>query len=99
MKKRKTAKKKGSSTRKGRAASTPATANKGRKPVTALEVAQYIAAAGEQGVAMADLEKKYKIDAHPMRAKIHYIKTNLDGWTVENRDGRYFATGPSKPAA
>lgn len=45
------------------------------------------------GVTMADLVKKFGIEAHPMRAKIHYAKHQL-GYTIENRDGRYFGTRP-----
>lgn len=62
-----------------------------RTTVPAIEVAAFMAREG--GAAMADLEKEFGIDAHPMRAKIHYVRHKL-GWTVETKDGRYFATAP-----
>lgn len=62
-----------------------------RTTVPALEVAAFMARDG--GAAMAELEKEFGIEAHPMRAKIHYVRHKL-GWNVETKDGRYFATAP-----
>jgi hypothetical protein len=50
--------------------------------------------AREGGASMAELVEKFGIDAHPMRAKVHYIRNQIDGWSVETKDGRYYATGP-----
>jgi len=49
------------------------------------------------GVSMADLVKTFGIEAHPMRAKIHYAKHKL-GYAIENRDGRYYGTAPKVSA-
>lgn len=62
-----------------------------RTTVPALEVASFMARDG--GASMEDLVKEFGIEAHPMRAKIHYVRHKL-GWTVETKDGRYFATAP-----
>lgn len=45
------------------------------------------------GASMAELVAEFGIEAHPMRAKIHYVRHKL-GWTVEIKDGRYHATEP-----
>lgn len=42
---------------------------------------------------MAELVAEFGIEAHPMRAKIHYVRHKL-GWNVEIKDGRYHATEP-----
>jgi predicted trehalose synthase len=60
--------------------------------VPALDVANFMAREG--GASMAELVEKFGIDAHPMRAKVHYIRNQIDGWSVETKDGRYYATGP-----
>jgi hypothetical protein len=63
-----------------------------RKVVPALDVANFMAR--ENGASMAELVEKFGIEAHPMRAKIHYIRNQIPGWEVETKDGRYFATAP-----
>jgi len=45
------------------------------------------------GITMADLVKRFGIEAHPMRAKIHYAKHKL-GYVIEHRDGAYHGTAP-----
>lgn len=67
-------------------------APKADKPVPALDVAKFMARDG--GASMEELVKEFGIQPHPMRAKVHYIRNNIPGWDVENRDGRYYATGP-----
>lgn len=62
-----------------------------KKGVPATEVADFICRAG--GASMAELEKKFGIEAHPMRAKIFYAKHEL-GYAIENADGRYTGTPP-----
>lgn len=60
-------------------------------PVPALAVAKFMAR--PNGASMDELVAEFGIEAHPMRAKIHYIRHKL-GWTVEIKDGRYHATEP-----
>lgn len=73
-------------------------------PVPALDVANFMARpvghkdAPLGGASMAELVEKFGIEAHPMRAKIHYVRHKL-GWTVETKEGRYFATAPKAKAA
>lgn len=64
-----------------------------KKGVPATEVADFICRAG--GASMAELEKKFGIEAHPMRAKIFYAKHEL-GYAIENADGRYTGTAPKQ---
>jgi hypothetical protein len=59
--------------------------------VPALDVADFMARDG--GASMDELVKQFGIEAHPMRAKIHYVRHKL-GWNVETIDGRYYATAP-----
>lgn len=72
-------------------------AAKAKKPtaakttIPALEVAAFVCRDG--GASMAELEKEFGIDAHPMRAKIHYVRHKL-GYGVETREGRYYGTAP-----
>jgi len=62
-----------------------------RAGVPALDVAAFVCR--KEGASMAEMEKKFGIDAHPMRAKIFYIRHEL-GYKVETKDGRYFGTEP-----
>lgn len=62
-----------------------------KKGIPATEVADFICRA--PGASMAELEKKFGIEAHPMRAKIFYAKHKL-GYVIENKDGRYSGTPP-----
>lgn len=63
-----------------------------------LAVGTFIARAG--GASMADLEKQFKMDAHPMRAKIHSARHQL-GFAInyDAEKGRYFGTEPKHKAA
>lgn len=65
-----------------------------------LAVAEFICAGGAGGVAMADLEKKFGIEAHPMRSKIHAARHEL-GYAIEfdAKAKRYVGKPPSKAAA
>lgn len=65
-----------------------------------LAVGTFIAAAGEKGVTMDQIVKKFGIEAHPMRAKIHAAKHEL-GFTVEydHKAKRYTAKAPQVKAA
>ena len=65
----------------------------GKKGVSAQDVADFICQPG--GASMAELEAKFGIDAHPMRAKIYYIRNTLE-IAIESKDGRYF--GPPAKA-
>jgi hypothetical protein len=62
-----------------------------RSPLT---VGNFIADA-PLGVLMADLEREFKMDAHPMRSKIHAAKHKL-GFTIEYdaQSKRYTGTAP-----
>lgn len=100
MKKPKKAKKAAAAKPKKRSVSEAAAnlrAAKAKKPtaakttVPALEVAAFLCREG--GASMAELEKEFGIDAHPMRAKIHYVRHKLN-YGVETRDGRYYGTAP-----
>lgn len=64
-----------------------------RKAVPAQDVADFICQPG--GASMAELEAKFGIDAHPMRAKIHYVRHQL-GYAVETKEGRYHGTAPKE---
>lgn len=64
--------------------------------VPALEVAAFICREG--GASMPELVEKFGIEAHPMRAKIHYVRHKL-GYAVETKDGRYYATAPKSEVA
>lgn len=72
--------------------------------VPALEVAAFMARpvgatpGAPGGASMAELVAEFGIEAHPMRAKIHYVRHKL-GWNVEIKDGRYYATEPKAKAA
>jgi hypothetical protein len=46
---------------------------------------------GPEGASMAELVEKFGIEAHPMRAKVHYVRHSMPGWSVETRDGRYYS--------
>lgn len=67
--------------------------------VPAIEIAAFMARpvgatpGSPGGASMADLVAEFGIEAHPMRAKIHYVRHKL-GWAVEIKDGRYHATAP-----
>jgi hypothetical protein len=67
------------------------TTERSKNRVPGVDVAEFTCVAA--GVTMEMLVKKFGIEAHPMRAKIHYAKHQL-GYTIENRDGRYFGTRP-----
>lgn len=54
--------------------------------------------APEGGASMAELEAAFKIDAHPMRAKIHYLRHEM-GYVIDRRGGRYHGLPPTKKAA
>jgi hypothetical protein len=73
-----------SKAKKRRKVKTPTT------PIPALDVANFMARPG--GASMAGLVEMFGIEAHPMRAKIHYIRNRMAGWDVELKDGRYYAT-------
>lgn len=47
------------------------------------------------GASMEELVARFKIEAHPMRAKIHYVRHEL-GYDVAVKDGRYHGTPPKK---
>lgn len=97
---------KGSSAKKksknGRAAAV-ASARKPVKPkaeakprdgrVSGQQVADFVSRAG--GASMAELVAEFGIEAHPMRAKIHYARHTL-GYAIEVVDGRYVGTAPKK---
>lgn len=61
--------------------------------VPALEVAAFICREG--GASMPELVKEFGIEAHPMRAKIHYVRHKL-GYGVETKDGRYHGAAPKE---
>lgn len=71
-----------------------------KKPVPAIDVANFMARevghkdAPLGGASMAELVATFGIEAHPMRAKIHYVRRNMPGWSVADLgdDGRYHAT-------
>ena len=62
-----------------------------RTTVPALEVAAFICRDG--GASRPELVAKVGIEAHPMRAKIHYVR-HKRSYAVETKDGRYYATAP-----
>lgn len=70
-----------------------------RKPST---VGSFIVAGGSGGRTMAQLEKQFAMDAHPLRSKIHAAKHKL-GFTIDYDHGREVYTGsapsPAKAAA
>lgn len=68
-------------------------APKDRKPVPAQAIADFICRT--EGASMAELVKKFKIEPHPMRAKIHYVRHQM-GYAVEMKDGRYVGKAPKK---
>lgn len=77
--------------KQGRRARQPNTpARKGRKPPPAepgkdrspLAVGTFIVAAGPAGRPMAELEKEFGIDAHPMRSKI-FAARHEHGFTID----------------
>lgn len=83
---------------KAKAPKKAAASKKARAPVPALDVAAFICRHASKdnplgGASMAELEKKFGIDAHPMRAKIFYVKHTL-GYDIESKDGRYHGTPP-----
>jgi len=49
------------------------------------------------GITMAELVAEFGIEAHPMRAKIHYAKHKL-GFTIVSEGGRYVGTAPKVTA-
>lgn len=65
-----------------------------------LAVGTFIVAAGAQGVTMAALEKKFDMDGHPLRSKIHAAKHTI-GFTIEYDAARkvYTGTAPHAEAA
>jgi len=85
--KRKPAAKKAKTSKK---TSAPKTASN-KKGVPAVDVGAMICREG--GASMAELEAKFGIDSHPMRAKIHYLKHKL-GYKIEAKDGRYTGSAP-----
>lgn len=70
-----------------------------RTTVPAIEIAAFMARpigatpGTPGGASMSELVAEFGIEAHPMRAKIHYVRHKL-GWNVETKDGRYHATAP-----
>jgi hypothetical protein len=71
-------------------------AHRGRKvyhvgPIPSLKIAEFMAR--PEGASMDELVEEFGIKAHPMRAKVFYVKHNM-GWKVERVDGRYHATAP-----
>lgn len=79
------------------AAKAPARRKPARSPVSAKDVAEFICRDG--GASMAELTEKFGIEAHPMRAKIHYARHELSYAIAEPVDGRYTGTRPAAPAA
>ena len=59
--------------------------------VPARDVGDFICRDG--GCTMAELEKNFGIEAHPMRAKIHYAKHKL-GYDIKHDGERYSGTAP-----
>lgn len=82
-----------------RPARKPAEKAAKKAPVPAVAVGAMIcrpvgdAAAPLGGASMDELVKKFKIAAHPMRAKIHYLRHEL-GYEIEIEDGRYRGKPP-----
>lgn len=77
-----------------------AAAKKQRKPVitapsggrvSGQQVADFVCRAG--GASMEELVAQFGIEAHPMRAKVFYVRHTL-GYEVEVREGRYHGTAP-----
>lgn len=66
-----------------------------KRSVPAKDVADFICRVG--GASMAELEAKFGIDAHPMRAKIYYIRNTLK-IDVTVKDGRYYGPATEKAA-
>lgn len=63
-----------------------------------LAVGTFIAREG--GASMAELEKQFKMDAHPLRAKIHDARHKLGfAITHDAKQGRYFGKEPKHKAA
>ena len=67
-----------------------------KKGVPAIDVANFICRDG--GASMEELVKEFGIDAHPMRAKIFYVRHTL-GYAVEIKEGRYIGTAPKREIA
>jgi hypothetical protein len=59
--------------------------------VSAQQVADFVSRAG--GASMEELVAEFGIEAHPMRAKIFYVRHTL-GYDVEVKEGRYLGTAP-----
>lgn len=98
--KRKPTAKKATSAKAPKAAASKA--RKGKKPVPAIDVANYICRPKSKdnplgGASMAELEKRFGIEAHPMRAKIYYVKHEL-GFDVVSKEGRYYGAAPKDRA-
>lgn len=70
----------------------PAASASDRSP---LAVGNAIVAGGEKGIAMLDLVKRFGVEAHPMRSKIHDAKHKL-GFTIEYDavEKRYVGSAP-----
>lgn len=66
-------------------------ARKADQVVTGEQVADMICR--PDGASMDELVAALKVEAHPMRAKIHYLKTRK-GYAIENKDGRYYGAEP-----
>lgn len=87
-------------TKHAKAAKAPKAAQKrasvDRSPMT---VGTYIAEAGAVGRAMADVEKKFDMDAHPLRAKIFAARHEL-GFKIDYdaKTKRYVGTPPKSAA-
>lgn len=66
-----------------------------RRPLT---IGTFISAAGDKGVTMAQIEKKFDMDAHPLRAKIFTAKHTL-GFTItyDHKGKRYTGAAPATP--
>lgn len=64
-----------------------------------LAVGTFIAAGGTDGVTMAAIEKRFKMDAHPLRAKIFAARHKL-GFAIEHdpKRGVYVGTAPAPGA-
>lgn len=58
-----------------------------RSPAT---IAAFIVASAEKGVTMAQLEKKFDMDGHPLRSKIHAAKHRLGFQIVFHADRKVY---------
>lgn len=95
LKKPKKAAAKKAPAKKAKTAAKPRRQTKGaakKKGVPAQLIADFVCRPG--GASMDELTKEFGIEAHPMRAKIFYVKHTL-GYVVDHKDGRYHGTAPA----